>query len=145
MTEQSETEYIYRIFIHRELKDLLDGYILNTNKEIEQCAMLLGKGNKVLDIIFTENIDKSSVHFTISDKQLIETYQIAEEKQMDVIGIFHTHPFNVAWPSSTDKKYMKTNPVVWIIYSGINKNLKAFILKGEEPLVVEIPIEESSK
>jgi hypothetical protein len=38
-----------------------------------------------------------------------------------------------AYPSSTDKKFMKINQdeYVWIIYSGINKNFKAFSLESE--------------
>jgi hypothetical protein len=34
---------------------------------------------------------------------------------------------------------MQSNPVVWIIYSGINKNFRAFVLESDS---VEIQIEE---
>jgi len=87
----------------------------------------------------TENIEKSPVNFTISNQQLIEGYRIAEEKRMDVVGIFHSHPDSDAYPSSTDKKFMQSNPVVWIIYSGINKNFRAYLLESD---IIEIPIEE---
>ena len=50
---------------------------------------------------------------------------------MEVIAIFHSHPNSDAYPSSTDKKFMKCNPVVWIIYSGINKNFRAHILESD--------------
>jgi proteasome lid subunit RPN8/RPN11 len=70
---------------------------------------------------------------------LIEAYKIAEDKKIEVIGIFHSHPNSEACPSNTDKKFMQSNPVVWIIYSGINKNFKAFILESDS---IEIPIEE---
>jgi hypothetical protein len=33
---------------------------------------------------------------------------------------------------------MQSNPVVWIIYSGVNKNFRAFLLESD---IVEIPIE----
>jgi hypothetical protein len=33
---------------------------------------------------------------------------------------------------------MHSNPVVWIIYSGANKNFKAYVLESD---VLEIPIE----
>jgi proteasome lid subunit RPN8/RPN11 len=93
----------------------------------------------VLDIFLTENIDESPVNFTISNEQLIEGYKIAEEKKMEVIGIFHSHPNSDAFPSSTDKKFMQSNPVVWVIYSGINKNFRAHILESDS---VEIQITE---
>jgi hypothetical protein len=35
---------------------------------------------------------------------------------------------------------MQSNPVVWIIYSGINKNFRAFILESDS---IEIQIEEN--
>jgi len=70
---------------------------------------------------------------------LIEGYKMAENKKMEIIGIFHSHPNSDAFPSNTDKKFMQSNPVVWIIYSGINKNFRAFVLESE---TIEISIEE---
>ncbi len=108
-------------------------------KPNESCAILFGKNDQVLDLFLTENIEKSSVNFTISNEQLIEGYKIAEEKEMEVIGIFHSHPDSDAFPSNTDKKFMQSNPVAWVIYSGINKNFRAYLLEID---IVEIPIEE---
>jgi len=108
-------------------------------KPNESCALLLGKNTTVMDLFLTENIEKSPVNFTISNEQLIEGYSIAEEKEMEIIGIFHSHPDSEAYPSNTDKKFMQSNPVAWIIYSGINKNFRAYVLESE---ITEIPIEE---
>jgi len=119
-------------------KKILSEYSEN-QKPNESCAILFGKNDQVLDLFLTENIEKSPVNFTISNKQLIEGYKIAEEKEMKVIGIFHSHPDSDAYPSNTDKKFMQSNPVAWIIYSGINKNFRAYFLESD---IVEIPIEE---
>ncbi|HSG83638.1 MAG TPA: M67 family metallopeptidase [Nitrosopumilus sp.] len=119
-------------------KKILSEYSEN-QKPNESCALLFGKDNTVMDLFLTENIEKSPVNFTISNKQLIEGYKIAEEKHMQVIGIFHSHPDSEAYPSNTDKKFMQSNPVAWIIYSGINKNFRAYFLESE---IVEIPIED---
>ena len=127
-----------KIILKQSDKKLLAQYSEN-QKPNEACAILFGKDNQVLDIFLTENIEESSVNFTISNEQLIEGYKIAEEKKMEVIGIFHSHPNSDAFPSNTDKKFMQSNPVVWIIYSGINKNFRAFILESDS---VEIQIEE---
>ena len=104
-------------------KTILSEYSEN-QKPNESCAILFGKDDQVLDLFLTENIEKSPVNFTISNKQLIEAYKIAEEKKMEVVGIFHSHPGSDAYPSDTDKKFMQSNPVAWIIYSGINKILE---------------------
>ena len=127
-----------KIILKQSDKKILSQYSEN-QKPKESCALLFGKDNQVLDIFLTENIEESSVNFTISNEQLIEGYKIAEEKKMEVIGIFHSHPNSDAFPSNTDKKFMQSNPVVWIIYSGINKNFRAFILESDS---VEIQIEE---
>ena len=127
-----------KIILKQSDKKLLAQYSEN-QKPNEACAILFGKDNQVLDIFLTENIEKSPLNFTISNEQLIEGYNIAEQKKMEVIGIFHSHPNSDEFPSNTDKKFMQSNPVVWIIYSGINKNFRAFILESDS---VEIQIEE---
>ena len=127
-----------KIILKQSDKKILSQYSEN-QKPNESCAILFGKNNEVLDIFLTENIEESSVNFTISNEQLIEGYKIAEDKKMDIIGIFHSHPNSDAFPSNTDKKFMQSNPVAWIIYSGINKNFRAFILESDS---VEIQIEE---
>jgi len=124
------------IILSQSDKKTLSEYSEN-HKPYESCALLFGKDNQVSDLFLTENIEKSPVNFTISNEQLIEGYKIAEEKKVDVIGIFHSHPNSDAFPSNTDKKFMQSNPVVWIIYSGINKNFKAFLLESN---IIEIPI-----
>ena len=102
--------------------------------------MLFGKKNVVSEAFLTENIEESPVNFTISNEQLIEAYQTAEKKGLEIIGIFHSHPNSEAFPSNTDKKFMQSNPVTWIIYSGIEKNFKAFVLESE---IKQVSIEEN--
>ena len=126
-----------KIILSETDKKILSEYSEN-QKPNESCAILFGKNDIVSDLFLTENIEESPVNFTISNDQLIEGYKIAEQKGLDVIGIFHSHPDSDAFPSSTDKKFMQSNPVVWIIYSGINKNFRAFVLETE---IIEIPIE----
>ncbi|MBT8251406.1 MAG: M67 family metallopeptidase [Nitrosopumilus sp.] len=126
-----------KIILSETDKKILSEYSEN-QKPNESCAILFGKNNLVSDIFLTENIEESPVNFTISNDQLIEAYKIAEQKGLEVIGIFHSHPDSDAFPSNTDKKFMEGNPVVWIIYSGINKNFRAFVLESE---ILEIPIE----
>ena len=126
-----------KITLSQSIKKTLIQHAENENPN-ESCAILYGNGDTVSDVFLTKNIEESPVNFTISNDQLIEGYKIAEEKKLQVIGIFHSHPNSEAYPSNTDKKFMHSNPVVWIIYSGANKNFKAYVLESE---VLEIPIE----
>lgn len=127
---------LQEIILSQSDKKILSEYSEN-QKPNEACAILFGKKNQVLDMFLTENIEKSPVNFTISSGQLIEAYRFAEEKNVEIVGIFHSHPNSDAFPSNTDEKFMLSNPVAWVIYSGINKNFKAFILESS---VTEIPI-----
>jgi len=107
----------------------------------ESCAMLFGKkvGDNwnVKEVFLTQNIDDSQTNFTISPEELLKGYQIAEKNQLEIVGIFHSHPNSDAIPSSTDKKFMQNNPVPWIIFSGVNNSLKAYLLDSD---LVEISI-----
>ncbi len=110
-------------------------------KPNESCAILFGKDNLVTEVFLAKNIEESPVNFTISNEQLIEGYKIAEEKKLEVIGIFHSHPDSDAYPSNTDKKFMQSNPVAWVIYSGANKDFKAYLMESD---ILEISIEEKN-
>ena len=107
----------------------------------EACAMLLGKKDDdiwiVKEVFLTQNIDNSQTNFTISPKELLQGYQLAEKMQLELVGVFHSHPNSDAIPSSTDKKFMQNNPVPWIIFSGVNNNLKAYLLDSN---IIEIQI-----
>ena len=129
-----------KIILSQSDKKILTEHAEN-EKPNESCAILFGKDNLVSEVFLTKNIEESPVNFTISNEQLIEGYKIAEEKRVEVIGIFHSHPNSDAYPSNTDKKFMQSNPVAWIIYSGSNKDFKAYILESD---IVEIPIEARS-
>ena len=128
------------IVISQAQKELLLNHASKSDPN-ESCAILFGKIENeksiVKDVFLTENIDDSPINFTISNEELLRAYKMAEEKNLDVVGIFHSHPGSNAYPSSTDKKFMYSNPVIWIISSGESNELKAFQL---EPEIIEIPI-----
>ena len=130
-----------KIIISESQKKILSDHAYN-EKPNESCAILFGivDGQKTIveEIFLTKNIDESPVNFTISPEQLIKCYKTAEEKKMEIVGIFHSHPNSEAYPSNTDKKFMYSNPVVWVIYSGISNEFKAYVLESD---ILEISIE----
>jgi proteasome lid subunit RPN8/RPN11 len=111
------------------------------NSPNESCAILFGSTLDdvvtVKEVFLTKNIENSPVNFTISPDELILAYSTAEKKGLDVSGIFHSHPGSVAYPSDTDKKYMQTNPVPWVIYSNINNDFRAYIYNSD---IVPVPV-----
>lgn len=134
---------LQKIILSNSQKTILKEHAINQSPN-ESCAILFGKiegqNTMVKEVFLAKNIENSPVNFTISNEQLIEGYKMAEEKNLDVIAIFHSHPSSDAIPSNTDRKFMETNPVVWIIYSGITEDFRAYVLDSD---VKEVTIQTS--
>ena len=96
----------------------------------ESCAFLLGRDDRVMEILPMRNADESAVTFSIEPQELLRAYDLAEGKKLHVIGIFHSHPARPA-PSSTDRKFMEINPVVWLIYSITERKFKAYVYDSD--------------
>ena len=100
----------------------------------ESCAMLFGTlGDQqwnVKEVFLTRNAhEDSKTSFIIAPEDLLQGYELADKKHLELVGIFHSHPISSATPSNTDKKYMKVNDgIPWIIFSGLNTDLRAFML-----------------
>ncbi len=106
----------------------------------ESCAVLLGDapdGNaRVAEVSLTSNACRSPTRFEIPGEELIRIYRRADAKNLDVVGIFHSHPHSAAYPSASDAEFMKINPVVWVIL-GSTFEFHAFVLNSG---MHEIPI-----
>jgi [CysO sulfur-carrier protein]-S-L-cysteine hydrolase len=95
----------------------------------ESCAFLLGRGESevIVDEIFQmNNADQSMISFSIEPQELLRAYQLAEKKKLQIVGIFHSHPAEPV-PSSIDRRFMEINPVVWLIYSSVTNQFRAYI------------------
>ena len=112
----------------------------------ESCAMLLGTHDdqqwNVKEVFLTRNAHTDSeISFIITPEELLQGYQLAEKKQLELVGIFHSHPNSTASPSNLDKKFMKANgDIPWIIFSGKNTDLRAFKLEQDMENTEEIKI-----
>jgi [CysO sulfur-carrier protein]-S-L-cysteine hydrolase len=108
-------------------------YFANKSLPNESCALLLGNYNneneiKVIDSLAMRNSDESPISFRIESQELINGYLTAEKMNLNVVGIFHSHPAP-PMPSSTDKIFMEINPVVWLIYSTLINLSRAYIFE----------------
>ncbi len=123
--------------LHRIL--LLNHVLINYPDE--SCALLLGSIERckhmIKEIYLAQNEEHSTTKFSISPDDLIKCYKYADEKKIEVIGIFHSHTTSEPYPSKTDKKFMEINNTNWIIFSNITHDFKAYILRSG---VSEIPI-----
>lgn len=121
----------------------------------EACALLEGNFTEItdtaseyrdeqaniVDIIHMHNADDSIHSFRIDSNDLINAYQEISSRNMNLVGIFHSHS-SKAYPSSTDRKYMELNPVVWLIYSTLSRSFAAYTLDDDK--IAQIKLESSS-
>lgn len=130
MSEKSPNNFdSFKMWISKDKMLFLENYS-QQNKSQESCALLLGKRKEnqfiALETILMENDRKSDIMFTINVDKLFSAYKKAESMNLSVVGIYHNHPANPV-PSNTDRKYMETNPVPWVIYSTITNESKCYI------------------
>ena len=136
---------VKKIILNQAQLDILTEHAVRSGKN-ESCAMLLGINNKqewnVKEVFLTHNVDGNpEVEFTISPEELLSGYKQAEQKNLELSGIFHSHPQSMPTPSNTDKRFMKLNgDIPWIIFSGITTNFKAFIIDEEDAKEIKIKI-----
>lgn len=95
----------------------------------ESCAFLLGTGTEnvaISEVMVVKNAQADRVSFSVPPDELLKAYKTAEEKKLQVAGIFHSHPARPE-PSSTDARFMEINPVVWVIYSTTENRFAAWV------------------
>jgi proteasome lid subunit RPN8/RPN11 len=88
-----------------------------------------------------ENKAKSTTTFEVDPEVEYRLLVEAESKGQDLIGIFHSHPAPPQ-PSSSDKRNMKLNPVVWLIASKTTGRWesRAYIMEDDEVVEVDISL-----
>ena len=108
---------------------------------IEVCGFLFGRwvGETAVveEIRFIKNRLNSPVAFEMEPLEMVEAIDKAEEKGLEVVGIFHSHLKCPPRPSGRDLKGMELWPVVWLIVDE-QGNYGAYILR--EGKVEEVPV-----
>ncbi len=119
-----------RVIVNVSIINILEG-ISEKAYPYEACALLIGnmQGEDVIIRYVEEvyNADRSSTSFSVRPEDLVRVYEHAKGINLDVVGIFHSHPYSKAHPSSKDLRYMSINQVPWLILSLLNREVRAFI------------------
>ena len=110
--------------------------------EYERCGLLFGKLQRksilIFEMVEIENVKRSPVEFELNPVQALKAFESAEEKDLEVVGVWHTHPLWIAHPSQKDRKGMEIYPGLWIIIS--KSEIRAYFgdEKGFEEVFIEI-------
>jgi len=122
--------YLFLSFVDRQYLNRL----VECSRPKETCGFLLGRaeneGFVVLKIIPATNTLNSATAFEIAPSDVLKAFEEADKLGLDVIGIYHSHPAPPE-PSAIDLRYMKFNPMVWLIISTIDGSIAAYYSSGK--------------
>jgi len=69
----------------------------------EGCGLLLGTTHgDVVDVVASPNVAASAKVYEIDPRVLLRAYRRADDEDLEVIGVFHSHTHSAAYPSATD-------------------------------------------
>ena len=69
---------------------------------LEACGLLAGKDGRVENVIFVRNQVQSRVRFVMDPYEQLKAFDWIESNEMDLLGIFHSHPAGPEGASTTD-------------------------------------------
>lgn len=71
-------------------------------KPEEICGLLRGRDNRAAELFRAENLAEDKVNnYTVDPKALLLQFHF-EDQGDEMMGIYHSHPISVAYPSGTD-------------------------------------------
>lgn len=110
----------------------------------ECCGLLAGPQGRVERVYRAQNADLSPVRYSLAPKELLGYIKDIDDRDWDLLGIYHSHTHTHAYPSDTDVKMAFWPDCLYVIVS-LEKpgepHLRAFrILDGkieEEDIIIE--------
>ncbi|MBP9732758.1 MAG: M67 family metallopeptidase [Candidatus Omnitrophica bacterium] len=124
--------------IHAEMVDHAKGVYPQ-----EACGFLAGKDGEAKYYLPIENMDHSTVTYTMDPKQQLKAFKRISGDGLELLGIFHSHVASAAEPSQTDRQMAFYPDVSYLIVSLADMNhpdLKSFRIQGDAVTAEEIVI-----
>jgi len=108
-------------------KSIYQRMIEHAQKELplECCGILSGKEETVQKAYELQNIEESSIQYSMSPRDQLKVFEDMEKESMEMVAIYHSHPHTIPFPSETDVRLAFYPDVSSIIIS----------LKEEDPVV----------
>jgi proteasome lid subunit RPN8/RPN11 len=72
-------------------------------RPFESCGVLAGSGGVITELHRAKNAaDLSGIRYEIDPREFLRINQAIDDDDLDLVGIYHSHPFTRAYPSATD-------------------------------------------
>lgn len=70
----------------------------------EACGILAGNNNVITKIYKIKNIENSSVSYLMEPQEQLRAMKDMRRLGLEMLAIFHSHPWGIAFPSQKDKE-----------------------------------------
>jgi len=84
---------------------------------IEGCGYLAGKDQVITFFLPMTNIDASPIHYSFDPQEQFEALRQARANDLDLTGVYHSHPDSPAFPSKEDTRLAYDPDLSYIIVS----------------------------
>ncbi len=85
----------------------------------EACGVFIGRKEKssiIVEIVLPiKNSRPSYRSFELDSMEHYEAWNRADEEEMEIVGVYHTHPHSKASPSAWDRESMENYQTLWVI------------------------------
>jgi len=108
---------------------------------LEACGLLAGKNEQVKKVLLVRNQAQSPVRYVMDPYEQLKAFNWIESHDLDLLGIFHSHPTGPETASATDIAEVAYEVVylIWSLSDGIWKARGFYIENGQAldvPLVI---------
>ena len=88
------------ILTHQQIREIVN-YVSN-HAPLESCGLLAGKNDRVEEVLFVPNQAQSPVRFVMDPIEQLKAFDRIDDNELDLLGIFHSHPAGPETVSPTD-------------------------------------------
>jgi [CysO sulfur-carrier protein]-S-L-cysteine hydrolase len=126
--------------------DLYEQMVAHARDEApnECCGMVATRGEEVVKVYRTTNVEASPFRFVIDGAEQLRVYNEIESAELDLGAIYHSHTRTEPRPSQTDINFSKAWPgVLWIIVglAGDDVEVKTWRIDNGDVIEADLVVE----
>ena len=106
---------------------------VDTNTPEEACGIVAGCGNHSKLVIPVTNTLHSATSFRMEPKEQLNAFLLVEERGLDILAIYHSHPEGIDNPSFTDFQELTFPGIIYLIwYKEVDRwNCKGYLMRSQ--------------
>ncbi|HUO35228.1 MAG TPA: M67 family metallopeptidase [Candidatus Acidoferrum sp.] len=114
------------------------------NSGVECCGLLFGSEGTITRAVAARNAaEYPSTSYEIAPEEIVRTLRAMREANLEMLGIYHSHPHSENAPSPSDIARAYYSEAVYFIFSPLaprEKTIRAFSIRGGRATELAIEI-----